>query len=662
MRVDTNIRFDAKEQEAISIIREVIEKYTPSTKCYIVGGIIRDKLIGLPAHDLDLMISPIKAEDFAKLITKHLNIKDPHVIKENPEKSRYISTSKLYLPTSYGIQEIDIAQARSDVYKEGSRIPETKPATPEEDSFRRDLTVNSIMFDIKENKIVDFTGKGIQDLITNTIRTPQNPLKTFSDDPLRIFRVIVYASKLNGKIDPETYQAMLDPSLRNEIKNKVSKERLGQEFLKMMRNPNAEYALKLLKNTGLLEDIIAEAVKGTPYEGKMAEFGMNQENPNHKLTLWGHTMEVVKGVLEKYQDAEPEKRVAIILAALMHDIGKLYQEVWADSKSHPGHRSYHGHEDESAKIVELILKYLKIEPYIQQVAGLAQSHMRPHGLIRNEGGAKALRKFIRQIGEQSLNWIDVLNLSIADAYAKDTIRDPNTIQIYQDLEQRLQEALVSLSPTPDKPELKPILNGNEIMKTLNIKAGPHMKEMMEFVKELRDDNPNITKEEATQKLKEKFQQPEIKQASKKSDASSVCPRHLLNAKIDEINTLLHEQKYYEVLTLTTQLKEEYGNDDNITRLVAITCFKLLVVSEKYRHNDLLQYALDKAQLNFFDYILCSYSVGILLLIETQTEDDIVKEIAQRMVKMSPGTLRNVLDSLPKNIFRPKLKKEIEIML
>ena len=156
-KIDTNIKFTPREQEAITVIKTVINKYAPSTEVYIVGGLIRDRLIGLQSHDMDIMVYPIKAEDFAMLITKYLNIKDPHIIKENPEKSKSISTAKIYLPTKYGEQEIDIAQARQDIYSD-SRIPTTTIATPEEDAKRRDLTINSIMFNINNNKIVDFTG------------------------------------------------------------------------------------------------------------------------------------------------------------------------------------------------------------------------------------------------------------------------------------------------------------------------------------------------------------------------------------------------------------------------------------------------------------------------------------------------------------------------
>lgn len=669
MRIDTNIqsRLTPSEKEVFTIIREVIDKHTPSTKAYAVGGWTRDKLLGVDSNDIDIMLDNISGADFAKLVTQHLNIKDPNVIKANPEKSKHITTAKAYIPLSNGeVQEIDFAQARAEVYEEDSRIPTLKPATPKEDAHRRDLTINSIFYSINNNEIVDFTGKGIKDLVSDTFRTPEEPLKTFSDDPLRIFRVIRFAAKYGGNIDEETYKAMMDPSLRDQIKQKISKERMGAEITKMLKNPNPEIALNLLKETGLWQDILSEALVGTPYEGKMETLDMEQNNPHHTLSVWGHTMQVVKNVLDKYPDTDPEKRATMILAALMHDMGKLYTEIHSESKSHPGRTSYIGHEKESRTITEHILKYLKMEPFIQQVSGMARYHMRPHF---NEGsgnaGLKAMRKFIRQMGEKSLNWLDVFNLAVADAYSKGVDIDPETVQTYQNLEVQLQQALASLNPVEDE-NIKPILNGNEIMQLLNIKPGKWMSEIMEFVKELRDENPDITKEEASQIVKDKYQNidvNDIREASKKDkDMGSVCPMHLLKNKIQEVNTDFGEKNYYKVLQTLQELKEEYGKDDNILRFLAISMFKLLLEGSEYRNVDLLTYLFGHAEKNFFDTTLCSYVLGILLLINTPTEDEIIEEIAERMIKMSPGTVRRILDSLPEKVARQNLKKEFKKLL
>ena len=331
MKVDTNIEktFSAEVKELFSILEKVAREKSPQTEVFAVGGFIRNSLLGIPSDDIDIMTST-SGKDFAYLVAGDIGSKDPHVIKENPEKSKFLETikSNLKLPSGKEI-EVDFAQARSEVYSDGSRIPVVKPATPEEDAMRRDFTVNTLMYRIypRPQQIEDFTGRGIKDLISNIIRTPLDPLKTFKDDPLRIFRCIRFSSQLNFNIDPETYKAMSDPSLREEIKQKVSKERIGQEFLKMLKNPNSQKAIETLKETGLLQDIILEAIKGTEYEGKLSELDMNQENPNHKLNLWSHTMEVVKNILEKYKDADSEKKIAMTLAALMHDLGKTYKNV-----------------------------------------------------------------------------------------------------------------------------------------------------------------------------------------------------------------------------------------------------------------------------------------------------------------------------------------------
>lgn len=665
MKININIaqNLTQDEKEIFAVIREVISKYTPSTQAFAVGGWVRDKLLGLNPDDLDVMISNVSGEDFAKLVTKHLNIKDPHVIKANPEASKNITTAKSYIPLSSGkVQEIDFAQARSEVYSEDSRIPTLKPASPQEDAYRRDLTINSLFYNIVENKLDDFTGMGIKDLISDTIRTPEDPMKTFKDDPLRIFRTIRMTAKYNGKIDPETYQAMCDPSLRSDINSKVSKERIAAEFLKMLKNPNPQIAIQLLKDTGLWEDIISQSIKGSPYEGNLAPLDMEQNNAWHSLTVWGHTMEVVKNVFEKYKDAEPEKRMLMLLSALMHDLGKTYKNIWGDSRSNPGKTSYIGHEFESAKLTNLILKYLKMESgLIDKVSMMAQQHMRPH--VLDKSGENAFRKFIRQMGEQSLEWLDVFNLAMADALAKDVVKDQSVLARYQEIENKLQQAVTSLSSaTVSQGKMKPILNGQEVMEILGIKPGVWMNQIMEFIKELRDSNPNITKEEATNLLKEKYQNNDFtKKASseKEEKPASVCPIPLLKKKIEEVNDLLSKKKYYETFSTINELKEKYGNDENIIRLVAITSFKLLLKGDEYKYNDLLNFIMKKASENFFDPILCSYVLGILTITKTEIEEKPIKIIMNRMLKMAPTTLKNILSLLPKNVYRPEIKNELE---
>lgn len=654
MQVDINIsqNLSNDEKEIFEIIRNVIKQYTPKTNAYAVGGWVRDHLIGVKSNDIDIMIDNMSGEDFAKLVTKFMGIKDAHTIKSNPDKSKFLATSKAYIPLSSGaIQEVDFAQARSEVYKGDSRIPEVKPATPQEDAYRRDLTINSIFYDIKTGRVEDFTGMGIKDLITNTIRTPENPLKTFSDDPLRIFRVLRFSAKYNGNVDPETYKALQDPSLRNEIKTKVSKERIGEEIKKMLTNPHPEKAIALLKETGLLQDIVTESLKGTKYEGRMAELDMPQKNPWHKLTVWGHTMETLKHILEIYPDTTPEQRLVIILATLTHDIGKLFLDIQKEKVNHPGQISYHGHEKESQEIVGHMMRYLKMEGDITKtVSGLVGSHMRPHKFTEEESGnVRAMRRFIRQCGEQHLNWLDVFNIAVADAYSKDIIVDPETVQKYKALEEQLKNALASLKPIKST-EIQPILNGNEIMQILNIKPGPHMSKMTEFVRELRDENPDITKEEASQRLIAEFgQQNNLKQASSDDNIPSKCSTFLFDQKCDDVNKAFKEGRIQESLTILKNLKDEYGNDERIMHLTAKIVFNAMRSNRKYTDAELVNYLVDVSNKEFFDGVLCSFVAGILYMMDKAVDKETLENISRRMTKMNPLLFKKILEALPQDI-------------
>jgi hypothetical protein len=327
-------------------------------------------------------------------------------------------------------------------------------------------------------------------------------------------------------------------------------------------------------------------------------------------------------------------------------------------------------------MTEMILRYLKIEPYIQQVSNLAKEHMKPHMFTeRAQGGAKAMRKFIRNMAEKSLNWLDVFNLSVADAYAKDTVKDPAIVEQYNVLETKLREALATLKPIADKPDIKPILDGNEIMAALNfngrgMKPGAIMKELTEFVKELRDENPDISKEQAIQLLKNKYEStlPPIKMAQETKDKNekkdveekdTTCPMPLLNEKIEEINELFWENKYYEIMSICDQLQKEYGQDENVSRLIAVSVFGVLSRDLKYQNNNVLLYLFEKAEKNIFDYVLCSYVLGILLLIETETDKNTIVNIGKRVITMCPTLVKKIFEKLPHKIFHNKLKNKLE---
>ena len=454
----------------------------------------------------------------------------------------------------------------------------------------------------------------------------------------------------------------------------------------MLKGKNPAVALKLLKETGLMQHIVNESLKGTDYENNMDQLDMEQNNPHHEMSVWGHTYQVINNLLENFPENNDEKKIIMILAALTHDLGKLYKQVQAPSESHPGTTSYHGHEKESQVIAEHILKFLKFENnIIKQVSGLARYHMQPHGFERGQGGDSSIRKFIRNMGEQSLNWIDVLNLSVADAYSKGMTIDDETVQSYQSLRSKMEQALTTMRMKEDK--VKPILNGNQIMQTLSIKPGQHMSLVQDYLKNLLDEYPALTEEEAMTRLREiksraetvMNQRTDIKKmedavsyvltealktasASYKKINSCVCPQQLFNKKYEDVQKLMSEEKYTEAIATIKELHTGYLEDDKVAKLVAISMFKILSKDSKFRDNDLLQFALDRTENSLFDPILNSYSAGLLILLKTATDENAILEIGENMAKMNPGILRSVIDALPQKVYHESIRTKLKARL
>lgn len=226
----------------------------------ITGGWVRDKLLGQGSHDLDIAINKMSGELFAHGLNDYLlqnyskyGIKPHsiHKIDKNPEKSKHLETATTKL---FGI-EVDFVNLRSEEYTELSRIPIVDFGTPEQDALRRDATLNALFYNIQTDSIEDFTGKGLSDLKNGILRTPLPPKQTFLDDPLRVLRLIRFASRFNFKIDRNVLEEMGDLEINKSFNSKISRERIGVEMEKILSGPNPLTAWKLIQ-TSNLENVI----------------------------------------------------------------------------------------------------------------------------------------------------------------------------------------------------------------------------------------------------------------------------------------------------------------------------------------------------------------------------------------------------------------------
>lgn len=253
------------------------------------GGWVRDKLLGVGSHDIDVAINKMTGEHFGLKLQEYLEIpgnaekhglleksektdslssKDKakkvapglHKIEANPEKSKNLETATTNI---MGI-DVDLVNLRKETYNEVSRNPQMEFGTAEEDAVRRDATVNAMFFNLHTCQVEDFTGQGFDDMAAKIIRTPLEPVQTFKDDPLRVLRLIRFASRLDYTIELETEKAMANPEIQDVLKIKISRERVGIELEKMLKGPRPRMALELINRFGLYTTVFTDPTRELP--------------------------------------------------------------------------------------------------------------------------------------------------------------------------------------------------------------------------------------------------------------------------------------------------------------------------------------------------------------------------------------------------------------
>ncbi|KAK3353538.1 hypothetical protein B0T25DRAFT_581274 [Lasiosphaeria hispida] len=234
------------------------------------GGWVRDKLLGIESHDIDTAINCMTGEAFVLHLRAFCDtpahrerhsigpddVGSLHKIARNPEKSKHLETTTTRL---FGL-DVDFVNLRRETYTEESRNPQMEFGTAEEDALRRDATVNALFYNLHTSQVEDFTG-GLEDMREKLIRTPLEPLQTFTDDPLRVLRLVRFASRLEFSIDPGAEGVMGDSRVLNALRLKISRERVGVELEKMLKGSNPVDALKLIDRLGLYHTIFTDPAR-----------------------------------------------------------------------------------------------------------------------------------------------------------------------------------------------------------------------------------------------------------------------------------------------------------------------------------------------------------------------------------------------------------------
>ncbi|KAJ2540361.1 CCA tRNA nucleotidyltransferase, mitochondrial [Coemansia sp. RSA 1822] len=252
------IALTEKEHEICSLLNNVADHIHTTTNqqltLRIAGGWVRDKLLGLASHDIDIAVDHMSGYTLAHHVTTYMQTHSLATssvgkINSNPERSKHLETAT----TKVLGHLVDFVHLRSETYKEDSRIPLVEFGTPEEDARRRDITINALFYNLQTREVEDFTGRGLKDLQEGVVRTPMDAEQTFRDDPLRVLRVLRFASRFGYEIDRETARAMHRVEVRQDLDKKISRERVGVEVEKMAAGERPLLAVQLILRFNLFE-------------------------------------------------------------------------------------------------------------------------------------------------------------------------------------------------------------------------------------------------------------------------------------------------------------------------------------------------------------------------------------------------------------------------
>ena len=498
---NTKITLEKQEQKILNLLQNVVRDKTPNTTIRVVGGWVRDKCLGLESHDIDIAVDNMSGAQFANLVLewmKENGIKTHRqvtTVEANTEANKNLESAILPI---FGV-EIDFAQLRKETYDSESRNPCVEVGvTAEEDARRRDLTINAIFYNVATGELEDYVG-GLHDLENGNALTPIDSVKTFLEDPLRILRIIRFAARLNLTVAPIVILAAKTPAVQRALQRKISRERIWTEFSKFMTHPNFHCAVLLMHKMGLRDLLLSpteqqmgcmvERQKDYDKKKWIKGFGnwdADQKNPYHNLSIWNHTI----AAMEYLSNLEGHDIMITSIAMLFHDIGKCDA---CSMQVHPdGKHSYKEHELSSAVMTHKILTDLKAPNEVRdRVVKLVKNHMRLHQLPMNS--KTGLRRIIRDIGAE--DWANFVAMSKSDSMGKKANElDPK----YEYFNQYAIEYLKSLD---GRSEVKPPINGHEVMALLGIGPGKTIGIIMKSLKEQLFADPDMTKEEAVKFVK-----------------------------------------------------------------------------------------------------------------------------------------------------------------
>jgi poly(A) polymerase len=433
----------------------------------IVGGPVRDALLGRATHDLDFT-TDARPDDILRIVTP-------------------ISTAQWDIGRAFGTigarvrgEQVEITTYRADSYDGTTRKPAVEFGdTLEADLTRRDFTVNAMALRVPSVQLVDPTG-GVEDLLAGVLRTPIDPAVSFGDDPLRMLRAARFSSQLEFDIEDATRAAIERLGRTLEI---VSPERIQGELTRLLGTDDPVRGIRVLVETGLIEEFLPE----------VSALRLEVDEHHHHKDVYEHSLTVLTQAIEHEHARRPgaDPDIPLRLAALLHDIGKPRTRKLEKG----GAVTFHHHDVVGARMARKRLQALRFDgDTIASVSKLIELHLRFFGYSEGAWTDSAVRRYVRDAGDE-LERLHILTR--ADVTTRNRRKAMRLATAYDDIEERI----AALREQEELEAMRPELDGNRIQEILGIRPGPQVGAAYRFLLDLRLDEGVLGEEEAERRLR-----------------------------------------------------------------------------------------------------------------------------------------------------------------